>query len=171
MEHTGPKQTREFAVKDLCVFKLGDIRQQIIQAGNYDVIFLGSIGQALGDHAEALSRLKQSLQADGLIILDDAYIEDQNTYNHPQVLKKSILFEKINLAGLKIIDEHKEYHLQQKHHEYDDEYLKLEIRCRELSLKHPEKSQLFDNYLFRQKTEYNVMKNNIISSTLVLKAA
>ena len=49
------------------------------------------------------------------------------------------------------------------------EYGYLEERCRELIAQHPEKADLFSNYIKTQKKEYNNLKLRVIGATMVLK--
>jgi len=53
--------------------------------------------------------------------------------------------------------------------EYDAEYFNISKRCNELIAIHPDKAELYNNYIHRQKTDYDRLKANVTCSTMVVK--
>lgn len=159
----------EYNVSGLCKFEVGDIREKIIKLSNFNIIILGAIGQVFGNYYETLTKLDHCLNNDGLIIIDDGYIDDNSDFNHPQILKKHDLLFQIDKAGMVLIDEISSHDDDKVIEGYDIEYDNLYKRCQELIIQYPDKAGLFLNYLKIQKEEYDYLKSDIIGSTMVLK--
>ena len=82
------QKANEFKVNHLCTFETGDIREKVKELSGYDIIILGSIGPVFGDYFSTLTTLSKCINEKGIFILDDGYIEDDDHYTHPLVLKK-----------------------------------------------------------------------------------
>ncbi len=159
----------EYGVGNLCKFEVGDIREKIRTLGEYDVIILGAIGQVFGNYFETLNLLNNILKEGGIIIIDDGYIEDESTFKHEQVFSKSELKNQISEAGMQLIDEVNASEDKNVAANYDTEYNNLLRRCQELSVKYPDKAEIFISYCNQQKNEYENMKTEITCSTMVVK--
>jgi cyclopropane fatty-acyl-phospholipid synthase-like methyltransferase len=159
----------EYGVGNSCKFEVGDIRDKIRNIGKYDVIILGAIGQVFGNYFETLTILNNNLNYGGIIIIDDGYIDDESSFKHDSVFSKSDLKNQISDAGMQLIDEVNVSGDKSVTANYDTEYNNLLKRCQELSVKHPEKAELFNNYCEQQKKEYDNMKTEIKCSTMVIK--
>lgn len=154
-----------YGVGDLCKFEEGDIRDMIHTLGKYDVIILGAIGQVLGNYFETLTQLDNHLADGGIIIIDDGYVEDEDSF---AVLSKKNLLNQITDAGMQLIDEVNVNGDKCVIESYDAEYKSLLKRCQELSIMYPEKAVMFSNYSDQQKQEYENMKTDIKCSTMVI---
>ena len=159
----------EYGVGNLCQFEVGDIRENIRTLGKYDVIVLGAIGQVFGNYFETLTILNNNLKDGGLILIDDGYIEDQNSFKHDHVFSKSDLKKQISDAGMQLIDEVNVSGDKNVTANYDTEYNNLSKRCQELIAKYPDKAEIFINYCDQQKKEYENIKTEIKCSTMVIK--
>ncbi|MDR0231315.1 MAG: class I SAM-dependent methyltransferase [Dysgonamonadaceae bacterium] len=160
------EKAREYKVETLCRFEVGDIRKKIKELDKFDVIVLGAIGQVFGDYYATLTTLSQHLTAEGIIIINDAYIEDTSTYQHPAVLPLRKLLKQVEQAEMELIDKYTDV---TDNEEYTEQFVKIENRCKELIAKYPEKSSLFENYIQIQADEYDEMKNDMICSVMVFK--
>jgi cyclopropane fatty-acyl-phospholipid synthase-like methyltransferase len=160
------EKAQEYKVETLCRFEVGDIREKIKALDKFDVIVLGAIGQVFGDYSATLTALSQHLTADGIIIINDAYIEDTSTYQHPAVLPLWKLLKQVEQAEMELIDEYTDV---ANNEEYTAQFEKIQNRCNELIAKYPEKKSLFENYIQIQADEYNEMENEMICSVMVLK--
>lgn len=159
----------EFGVGDLCSFKAGDVREMVKTAGKYDVIILGAIGPVFGNYHETLSLLNPNLNPNGVFIIDDGYMDDQSSFLRPNVLRKNEMLQQISDAGFHLIDEVVVAPDLNAAENYDIEFQNLSKRCLELAAKYPGKAAIFENYMKRQKEEYNDLKTLIICSTMVLR--
>ena len=159
----------EYGVEHLCRFQMGDIRHWISSAGTYDVIILGSIGQVFGNHTETVAILKQYLTDDGIIIIDDWYVDESSTLQDEQIFTKREILRQISAAGMTLIGELQASSNKDLASEYDAEYLNISKRCGELADVYPDKADLFNNYIRRQKTEYDRLKTNVNCTTMVVR--
>jgi cyclopropane fatty-acyl-phospholipid synthase-like methyltransferase len=162
-------KANEYGVDEFCRFEVGDIREKIKLLEFYDVIILGAIGQVFGNYYETLTNLNQHLSEDGIIIIDDGYIEDESDFTHQQVFRKSEIQKQINEAGMFLAEEVVDDASETVACNYDREYHNIAKRCQELIDIHPDKANIFLNYKNIQKIEYNNLKRDITCSTMVIK--
>ena len=157
-----------YGVEDLCRFQVGDIREMLDQLPVYEVILQGAIGPVLGNYENTLIRLEPHMKEEGLIIIDDAYIEGDSDFRHPLILPFPELERQVNAAGFRIEEnlvlkgeavEEAEVHL----------FEPLKIRCLELAERYPEKKSLFLDYIKNQEYEGKVNARHAVCTTLVLK--
>jgi cyclopropane fatty-acyl-phospholipid synthase-like methyltransferase len=161
---TSKEKAWEYGVETLCQFEVGDIRWKIDTLGTFDVIVLGAIGQVFGNYCTTLTRLLKHLTAEGIIIINDGYIDDSSTFQHHGILSHQELLNQIGQTGMELIDEY-----IGKPTNSAEEFENLQKRCKELMTISPEKTDLFENYIQIQAAEYNILENEIICSIMVIK--
>ena len=110
--------------------------------------------------------MKKCLKKGGLILIDDAYIEDTSEFSHPAMLKRTELLNLISQAEMKIADE---LIANEQIAEHEQEFDFVEQRCGELIKKFPEKKSLFESYIQKQKEEYDVLDTKTIGLTMAIK--
>jgi SAM-dependent methyltransferase len=158
----------EYKVDHLCNFEVADIRESIKTLPKFDIIILGSIGPVFGDYYFTLTVLSKCLDINGIIIIDDGYVENNSEYTHPLIQNQEAVHQQIKDSGMQLVDEF----INSKDNIKDsDDYIfvKLKKRCNELIDKNPDKRQLFDNYIKKQEEENDVLENKIVCSTMVIK--
>lgn len=162
------KKAQEYNVNALCRFITGDIRREVPYLRGFDIIILGSIGPVLGDCYETLTTLDHCLGDEGIIIIDDGYIDDNSSYTHSGVLTRSEITAQISRADMILIDE---IISERDRIRESDEYIfkRLKKRCEELIMSWPEKRALFEGYIKDQEREGEALANEIICSTMVIK--
>ena len=163
---TAKEKAQAYEAGTLCRFEVGDIREKIKTLDKFDVIVLGAIGQVFGNYYATLTTLTKHLATEGIIIINDAYIEDSSTFQHPAVLPRRELLAQIKQAEMELIDE---FTGVANNEEYTEQFENIQNRCKELIAEYPEKSSLFENYIQIQVAEYNVMENEVICLIMVLK--
>jgi len=154
----------EYGVEALCRFEAGDVRDKIKALNRFDVIILGAIGPVFGNYHETMTTLSKHLTKDGIIIINDAYIDDTSAYRHPSILPHSELLMQTNEAGMKLIDE-----VTIGQDNSVEEFANIQKRCNELILRHPDKTALFENYIQSQADENDALENEMIGSIMVFK--
>jgi len=167
---TANTEAGEKGMADRCVFICGDVREIIHHFGHYNVIVLGSVGPIWGDYFETLIVLKSRLNPEGLIILDDGYLEDEPSVEQESAIKKSALLGQIERAGMILLQEYRGQSVSNSQ-QFEIELAHIQKRCTELGIQYPAQKQLFDGYIKKQKQEYDHLENDIICATLVLGAA
>lgn len=164
-------KANEYGVGHLCRFEVADIREAVKSAAACDVIILGSIGQVFGNYFETLNLLRNNLKEDGIILVDDGYLkEDEATSDAPlpALFRKSEIEEQIARAGMVLKETAMAEEEEHTAEDYDTQYDYITRRCNELSLMHPEKAAIFSQYCARQKEEYDNMKQVITCATMVV---
>ena len=159
----------EHGVSQLCRFETGDIRQEINRLPQYDVIILGAIGPVLGNYFQTLTTLKACLKPGGAIIIDDAYIENHRAYTHPQVLKQSEMLNQIRKAEMEIVDQIV-FDASSVAACNDPLIDSLNVRCMELAEKHPEKKELFLDYINQQLEESRVLEEEVVCTVMLIRS-
>ncbi len=157
----------QHGVSNLCKFKTADIRHEIKNLRNFNIILLGAIGPVFGDYYSTLTAIKPCLNQNGIIIIDDGYIEDDSNFKHSLIEKKSVIVEQISKAGMQLIDEviiGKDTVRELE----ENLFPSIQKRCLELINKYPEKQQLFINYINKQKQEADALENKITCATILL---
>ena len=162
-------KSKEYSVNNICTFETNDIRTRIESLGKYDSIILGAIGAVFGNYYDTLLRLAPHLNKDGLIIVDDAYVEDDCDKNYPSILRKSELLDQIKNAGMELIDMIIYDEISELNKEFENEFRNIQNRCMELAGKYPEDKELFYGYIEKQKSEYEILSSKIIPAILVIK--
>jgi cyclopropane fatty-acyl-phospholipid synthase-like methyltransferase len=157
-------KAEEHDVAKLCQFEVGDIREKIEELDKFDVIVLGAIGQVFDNYYKTLITLSKHLKTNGIIIIADAYTEDSNTFQHPEILSRQDILKQVSLAKMELIDE-----VESKQSNSSEEFENLEKRCKELMRKHTKKASIFENYIQSQAEEYDILENKVIGSIMVFK--
>jgi cyclopropane fatty-acyl-phospholipid synthase-like methyltransferase len=162
------KKAAEYNVEHLCRFEVGDIRLKIKNLSSSDIIILGAIGPVFGDYYTTLTALSGCLNDNGVLIIDDGYIENERDYTHPKIQKRETIIQQIHSAGMQITEE---VIIGKDDIKDSDDYIfdNLEKRCFELIERYPEKKKLFMAYIEKQKEENDVLENKVICSTMVIK--
>lgn len=163
------QKAKEYKVEDLCHFEKADIRDKINELPRFDVIILGAIGQVFGDYYATLTKLKNCLEPNGIILIDDAYIDDLSAFTHAALFKKSELLKQISEVGMELIDEKTVTDPEEQKSEYETEFDYVELRCNELIKMYPVQKILFENYIKKQHEEYEVLENCVVCLTMVIK--
>jgi SAM-dependent methyltransferase len=162
------EKAREFGVERLCRFETGDIRVRIETLGRFDVIVLGAIGPVFGDCLATLAALSPHLCKGGTIVVDDGYLPDDSHHASPLIVKRGEMLRQIAAAGMRLAEEVIFGHDEMA---ATDEMIfrGLEKRCRELMALHPEKQELFADYVRRQVAENDILENKIVCAVMAIK--
>lgn len=153
-----------------CAFASGDARAIIPHLGSFDVIVLGSTGPILGGYFGTMTALKPHLLPDGIIILDDGYLDDGSPSDHELIVNRSTLLGEISRAGMALSAEMPAAP-PDRDAEYDGQLADITRRCAELEAAHPDRTALFRAYAERQRQEYRNLKTDVICATLIIRHA
>lgn len=158
---------KQYNVEELCTFEVGDIRKKIKELPSYDIIILGAIGPVFGSYTETIEKIKSHLNPKGFIVIDDAYLND-NAPSRPGYKTKTQLLAQIHATGMEIIDEHI-FSKERMEQSNLDMFQKIKFRCEELMVKHPDKKQLFENYVNAQREENQILETDVINAIFLLQ--
>lgn len=154
-------------VSHLCTFEYADIKYKAALLRNYDIVILSAVGNLWGDFYNTLSALKDCTKDDGIIIIDDGYTVDGEGNEHLYQSRKNSLRD-ISDCGLDVITEYVIADEEIKQTNENNTRL-IKERAEQLKKEHPEKSNLFDEYVKRQVTETELFGTKIKCVVWVLK--
>ena len=161
-------RAKEINVDKYCCFECDDIRVKISGLKDYDVVILGAIGPVFGDYYSTLSTVSNCMKENGLVIIDDGYIDDGSEYSHSLAEQKSEILKQTSAAKMKLVDEvitDKDEIAKSGEHIYRH----IKKRCQELIDKHPEEKGLFVDYIKKQEEECDALETKLICSTMLFK--
>jgi len=160
-------KAKEYNVEKYCEFEVGDVRTKSFDGINYDIVILGAIGPVFGDYYSTITKIKNCLLPDGLIIVDNSYLDEASSFSHSQIEKKSHIINQIANAKMRIIHEViiSEEQIKESNKNIFD---KIKMRCEELIKKEPKNRHLFENYIKNQEYENEVLEQEVICSTMVI---
>ncbi|MCL2072635.1 MAG: class I SAM-dependent methyltransferase [Marinilabiliaceae bacterium] len=161
------EKAKEYEVSSICRFEVGDIRTKIEELDKFDIIIFGATGPIFDDYYTALKKLSKHMTTEGIIIIEEGYIDDKSTIQHPTYSFRKDLLKQFEQAGMELVDE-----TVGQYGEWADiakDMEKIVSRCNELKAKYPEKSSLFENYAQNQASEYDMLENEMSGSIVVLK--
>lgn len=161
------KKAKEYGVEKRCQFEVGDIRKRVTELKDFDIIILGAIGPVFGNYFSTLSTISKCFNEHGLVLIDDGYIEDESSFSHPLMEKRSSILKQITQAGMKLRDEIIVTDDEIKSTD-DLIFQKVKKRCQELIEKYPEKSTLFLEYIKKQEEENEILETKVICSTMLI---
>lgn len=161
------KKAVEYGVAQSCRFEQGDIRKKIRELPQFDVIVLGAVGPVFGDYYSTLITLSKSLTENGVIVIDDGYIENESNFSDPLIQKRADVIRQISDADMHLLDETIISSDEMKDADVDI-FKNLEKRCHELMETYPHKSTLFEKYLREQAEENDVLETKMVCSTMVI---
>ena len=164
----------EYSVNNICTFETADIRDRIKTLGKYDIILLMAIGPIFGNYYDTLTQLSSHLNNDGLVIIDDGYVEndckkDYPNKEYPNILRENEIIEQVNKAEMKIIEKMTINEISGTEEKYEADFKNIQTRCLELAEKYSENKELFLGYIERQKREYEILNNEIVPAIFVIK--
>ncbi|MCL2043777.1 MAG: class I SAM-dependent methyltransferase [Treponema sp.] len=159
-------KAREYCVHNICTFETHDIRERLTTLGAYNVIILGAIGPVFGDYYYTLKQLEPHLKDNGIIIINDACIEDDSN-DHPVIQRKCDILQQAENAGMQVLEIITDDTTGELESEYRIELQNLTKRCMELAAKYPEDRDLFHGYIEKQTREYEILNNEIVPALFV----
>jgi len=157
-------------VSELCSFEVGDITKAVHTEKDWDCVILGAVGDVLGDPLETLMLLKQTIKPGGMILIDEGYVKEKNSevrYENYEYLTLEEWHEVIQKAGLEILEI--VHATEEDTADFECEMKNIEQRANELAERHPEKRELFIEYIESQFAEYTDLNSDVVGITMALR--
>lgn len=154
------KLAAENNVSHLCRFIHADIREEIKNCRDFDVVILGAIGPVFGFMAQTLQAIAPALRPGGYVFIDDGFKEDDTLPDYDRVLSRSAFYQQIAEQGFVVLEELiiPPHQLHGSNREIQDMIVK---RAYELIVQHPEKEKILLNYVQAQEDEIDTMENHL----------
>jgi len=155
-----------------CTFVAEDINHTVTREKDYDVVIFGAVGDVLGDPLTTLQKLEAIIKTGGYIILDDAYRASGGSEACsaafeavPSYREWLELFQKAQLQVIGQAEATGDALTQTN--AYNTACIGR--RADELKALHPEKSQLFEEYMQNQRDECQDMEECFRGITWLLQ--
>jgi len=168
-------KAEEHGVDELCEFIVGDINEAVCNEIDYDAVILGGVGDVLGDPAQTLAKLKETIKVGGYILIDECYLSENASqadmqWDNYEYLTKQQWEALFKDAGLGLIAETSGDELGGGENLSPDEGLAaIRRRAGELSAQQPNKKPMFDAYVESQRSEYEDIDNNLVGVVWLLQ--
>ena len=161
-------KAKAFKVEESCHFECSDIRERVSDLHGFDVVVFGATGPVFGDYYSTLVKVSQCLSQSGVIVLDDAYIEDSSDFRHPSYSTRTELLKAFSDAGMALVDE---VVMENEAVIEADEaiYQGIHRRCQELIDTYPDQKNLFVDYIKQQEEENEMLETTVTCSTMLLR--
>lgn len=169
---TAREKAEEFHVQHLCEFHVQDINETVKIEQGYDLAILGAVGDALGEPAETLHKLKGVIHRKGYILMDEAYLageQDDVRYQNYEYLTRTQWKKLIHDLDLKVIAEItlNDTAITDDINDYNNRMISR--RADELIRKYPDKSSIFEGYVNSQLMECEDLTDVITGVTWLLR--
>lgn len=154
-------------VADRIKFINADITKVVVETHHQDLVIYGYDSGILGNVYETLLQLRKCLSGAGWVILEVAFTPNNKKLD--EVLFERDVNRQVRDSGLhlrdKIIWDKKEL---KKVNDQNNQLIQARIST--LIKMHPDKQQLFDQYMDNQLKECSALEEDMICSTWLLKA-
>jgi 2-polyprenyl-3-methyl-5-hydroxy-6-metoxy-1,4-benzoquinol methylase len=159
------KKAEDYSVENLCEFMVEDINQSVTNEKGYDIVILGAVGDVLGNSAETLSKLKNTVKKGGYIFIDDAYSLDDSCEKYLSKEQWNKIFQDagVKMVAEKIVDDNELMDINR----YNQE--SIITRANELKKVYPEKEDIFEGYIQSQQSECDDLEGEITGITWLLQ--
>lgn len=163
------KKAEEYGVKRLCEFATEDITIAVNRERGYDAVIYGAVGEVLGDRFTTLKALAATVTERGWIVIDDAYLQQEqkeqilHCSDYPSLDEWKKLFVEAKLELVLLKDGYSEMS------EDMTDYNHIKTRAEELTKAYPSKADLFQDYVKSQYNEYTDLQNNLKGAVFLLR--
>lgn len=159
-------------VEDLCRFEVGDLRETVRHARDYDAVLLVSVG-VLGSPAEVVGGCRQCVVPGGLMIFDDSYLLEPGRVEfsgYELLATYEETLRQLTSYGDRLVRERivpaEEVRAQNRRYT-----TWIERRADELAARHPEHAAAFRAYVERERQECAILENSVTCAGWMLQRA
>jgi len=164
------KKAKELHVGPLCHFAVANANDAVNTEADYDCVIFGAAGNILGDPAETLSKLRRTVKQGGFILIDEGYLpggsgNEDVKYKNYEYLTHGQWLRLFSASGLKLVEEAPNVEA----YDFDSDNRAIAARAAELTARHPEKREIFGQYIQSQLNECEDLESNIVGVTWLLQ--
>lgn len=164
------EKAQEHGVANLCEFAVGDVNETVAAERGWDLAVWGAAGDLLGGYAKTLAGIAATVRPGGYILLDDAFLPEEGgalRFHHDyltrsgwrELFRQNALTEVACLTG----------DADAGPEEYTEDLANIRRRAGELAARHPEKRQLFEDYVKGQQGEYEDLQDGLSGALWLLR--
>lgn len=159
-----------YSVDTRCTFMTGDVNDAVVTEQDYDLVIWGGAGDLLGGYAKTLERITRTIRPGGYILLDDGFIHDAQQalrFKHQYLTKAEWVqtFQENRLTICACREAAREIDPAA----YAEDLDNIRKRAEELTRQHPEKAELFRQYVASQQAEYEDLQDGLVGAVWLLR--
>jgi hypothetical protein len=163
---TARAKAGEFGVGSRCQFVLGDLREYVKKACDFDVAILAYVGDVLGGPRETVGRLRTCVRDGGYILIDDGYLRSGRVFHHyrphDETVTELLSFGDVLLKEIENTDD--------EIMEINRSYLRdIRERARGLAARRPGLGPLLKAYLKSQEEECALLTRHFRGATWLVR--
>jgi len=164
------KKAQELNVGALCHFTAANANDVVNTEADYDCVIFGAAGNILGDPAETLSKLRRTVKQGGFILIDEGYLSGDSgnedvKYKNYEYLTHGQWLRLFADSSLKLVEEAANV----EEYDFDSDNRAIAARAAELTARHPEKREIFEQYIQSQLNECDDLENSVVGVTWLLQ--
>lgn len=157
----------ENSVDNRLDFIAGNLLNYIDRKEKFDIVIYGYDSGILGDVYESVLRLRDSITDSGYLIFEIAFTSDHKD-KIEGIPTENELTEQLVKTNFRIIDKiFWDIDMIKTINKKNNHYIKNRIE--ELKVKYPAKTEIFERYMKNQIEECNLLENDLICSTWILR--
>ncbi|MBW2524775.1 MAG: class I SAM-dependent methyltransferase [Deltaproteobacteria bacterium] len=165
-------EARRRGVDEQCRFEVGDLREAVARARDFDAVLLVSVG-VLGSPGEMVAGCRQCVKPGGLIIVDDGYLDESQPVDFPgygQMVSRDETLRQLTSHGDEVVSER--VFARASIREQNLRYSRwIEQRAAELGARHPEHAAAFQAYVDKERRECELLETSVTCATWMLRRA
>jgi len=152
-----------------CTFAVGDVNEAVLIEKDYDLTIWCGAGDLLGSYAETLAGIARTVKPGGYILLDEGYVKEEAALRFQQDYLTEAEWDGVFCAqGLTVIACSKAEN-ECDPSEYAEDLDNIRRRAQELIARHPEKRDMFEQYVRNQQGEYADLQDGIVAALWLLR--
>jgi SAM-dependent methyltransferase len=165
------QKAADHGVASLCAFRVADANVAVREERGYDGVIFGSVGDILGSREETVTLLRETVREGGFIVIDDAYAEvDDAKIRFQDYITREQWLELFERCRVRVLEEVAGADLSAECAERNRADMKnIQTRAAELSILHPEKKALFDDYVASQADEVQDLESTLSGVVWMLR--
>ena len=173
VEHARRRAQQE-GLAERCTFAVGDLREAIHQAGDYDVVMMLALGDVLGTLPETVQALLGCVRPHGYVVLDDAYLANEwdepdfDPDDYPDCYDHATSRRLIEAAGARVVGEFGT-DTDDMHAWLQDMTARVLARAEELAAERPDLAPVVLEYAVRQQEETQLLAGPVVGVTWLLE--
>ncbi|MGI6701296.1 MAG: class I SAM-dependent methyltransferase [Christensenellales bacterium] len=156
-------KAEEYGVDGFCSFEVKDINISVLNERDYDIVIFAAAFGVLGDYSKTLKLLARTVKEKGFVIIDDVISYDGTLAPTKKQWLKFFDENGLKLIAEKSVNENELISINRSNQDY------IIQRAEELSIKYPEKRELFNDYVERQQEECQMLESDIVGVTFLLQ--
>jgi len=161
----------ERGVAHLCRFEVGDLRDALARARDYDVVVYAALGGLLGGPRALISALRGAVRPHGYMVIDEGFLASPDIAPRPGYelyRTRDAMLEELTSLGDVLVGElvPSEEEVRARH---AAELAALTRAAEDLARARPGQAAAIGAYLARQREEYAVLDRDLVAATWVFQ--